>query len=216
MRPVDKSRYTDNRDTYNPYAKAKEDLIEALGSFCSYCERKGYFSSLDVEHIEDKANNPQKKYDWGNFLLACRNCNPTKGTKPVDFDEILMPHIDNTFILFAYLESGLIGLNPSLNDILRPKAKALMDLIGLDRLPGHPKCSPKDKRWQERKKAWELAKRYLDKFNKGIGSPEIIKDLALQTGFWSIWMTVFEDHADIKTELVDAFPGTRLELFNQA
>jgi hypothetical protein len=68
MRPVDKSVYSDNQPTYNPYGNAKNDLIKALGPFCSYCERKGFSSALDVEHVEDKKNTPGKKNDWDNFL----------------------------------------------------------------------------------------------------------------------------------------------------
>jgi uncharacterized protein (TIGR02646 family) len=214
MRPIDKSLYTDNQATYTPYGNAKDDLFQAIGQFCSYCEREGYSSALDVEHIEDKNNNPDKQYDWDNFLLGCKNCNPIKGTKAISFDEILLPNLHNTFAIFSYLESGVIIINPKINDELKSKAQILINLVGIDRLPGHAKYSTKDKRWTERKKAWELAKRYLSKFNKGKCDIETIKDLALNCGFWSIWMTVFEDHEDVKTLLVSSFPGTRSELFN--
>lgn len=102
MRPLNKDLFTTNQTTYNPYGDAKEDLMLALGSFCSYCEREGYNSALDVEHINDKDTHPSQKYDWENFLLACKNCNPIKGRKQID--NSLMPHIDNTFIIFSYLE----------------------------------------------------------------------------------------------------------------
>ena len=103
MRPVDKSRYTDNQDTYTPYGDAKPGLIGAIGGFCSYCERQGHSAALDVEHIDDKNSHPEKKFSWDNFLLACKNCNGIKGTKSVDLDQMLMPHCHNTFSPFSYL-----------------------------------------------------------------------------------------------------------------
>ena len=215
MRPVDKSLYKKNQATYNPYGNAKDDLIEALGPFCSYCERKGFSAALDVEHIEDKDLNPDKKYDRDNFLLGCKNCNPIKGCKPIDFNKILLPHLHNTFVVFSYLESGLITINPTIDDALKPKAQELMDLVGLDRLPGHANYSHKDKRWEERKKAWELANRYLAKLTNGSCDIEIIKDLAIATGFWSIWMAVFDNHTNVKVQLVSTFNGTRSEYFNE-
>ncbi len=213
MRPVDKSQYQDNQAAYDPYGDAKDDLIGALGSFCSYCEREGFSSALDVEHIEDKHSNPYKEHDWNNFLLACKNCNSIKGTKPVSFNEILLPHLDNTFIIFSYSESGMITINATLDNVSASKAQRLMDLVGLDRIPGHADYSDKDKRWEDRKKTWELAKRYLTKFDSNRCDVETIKDLALTRGFWSVWMSVFDGHTSVKEELVNAFNGTRREYF---
>lgn len=211
MRPVDISRYTDNQVTYRPYGAAKEDLIQALGPFCSFCEREGFSSALDVEHIENKNQNPGKENDWDNFLLGCKNCNPIKGTKSVT--GVLLPHQDNTFAAFLFLESGLIAVNPAIDHKQKTKAEKLIDLVGLDRRPGHNRYSTKDKRWEERMKAWTLANRYLDKFSAGHCDIEIIKDLALSVGFWSVWMTVFDDQPEIKMMLVNVFQGTRIEYF---
>ena len=104
MRPVDKTRYTTNQVEYNPYGDAKPDLIAAIGKFCSYCEREGFSSALDVEHIEDKDAHPDKKFLWDNFLLACKNCNSIKGTKEIDFPNIILPHLQNTFSPFESIE----------------------------------------------------------------------------------------------------------------
>ena len=54
MRPVDKSLFQGNKQSYIPYGDAKDDLIKAIGGFCSYCERQGFRSALAVEHIQDK------------------------------------------------------------------------------------------------------------------------------------------------------------------
>jgi hypothetical protein len=48
MRPVNKDLFTANKIIYNPYGDAKNDLILALGSFCSYCEREAYSSALET------------------------------------------------------------------------------------------------------------------------------------------------------------------------
>jgi uncharacterized protein (TIGR02646 family) len=213
MRPVNKELFTTNQEIYNPYGDAKDDLISALGSYCSYCERYGHYTALDVEHINNKNHYPEQEFNWSNFLLACKNCNSIKGNKEINLS--LMPHIDNTFIIFKYLESGLIIINQELIDTLEitTNTQQLLDLIGLDRVPGHPRLSNKDKRWQERKKVWEIAVRYLDKYQSQECDIETIRDLALANGFWSIWMTIFEDYDDIKQELISAFPGTREEYF---
>jgi len=211
MRPVDKSLFVNNQSQYNPYGDAKDDLILALGNFCSYCEREGYSSALDVEHIEDKDTHSNKKYLWSNFLLACKNCNPIKGTKSIK--DCLLPHIDNTFVLFTYLESGLIILNSNINSLTKEKAQKLMELVGLDRIPGHPQYSLKDKRWEDRKKVWSLSQRYLKKYQNNSCDIETIRDLALAHGFWSIWMSTFQNYEKVQKELVNSFQGTQKEFF---
>lgn len=48
MRPV----YRSSKDkTYDPYGKAKPDLVEELGDYCSYCGKQVVWSALEVEHI---------------------------------------------------------------------------------------------------------------------------------------------------------------------
>ncbi len=211
MRPVNKDLFTTNHARYEPYGDAKDDLILALGAFCSYCERQGFSSALDVEHIDDKNTHPNQKFDWNNFLLACKNCNSIKGKKSVGGS--LMPHIDNTFEVFSYLESGLIIVNSAILPSLYIKTENLLNLVGLDRIPGHPKYSKKDKRWQERKKAWELSNKYLDKYKNQKCDIDTIVDLALKTGFWSIWMTVFDGYDDVKQRLISQFNGTRIDSY---
>ncbi len=213
MRPVDKTRYTTNQVEYNPYGDAKPDLIAAIGKFCSYCEREGFSSALDVEHIEDKDAHPDKKFLWDNFLLACKNCNSIKGTKEIDFPNIILPHLQNTFSPFEYLESGLIKIKDEVVEPSRSRVVALVELVGLDRRPGHPRYSTKDDRWQERKQAWELSQKYRQKYIAGKCDIETIIDLSLTNGFWSIWMSTFEDFLEVQRELIDSFQGTRLELF---
>lgn len=214
MRPVDKSLYTTNQVQYNPYGDAKPDLIEAIGKYCSYCEREGFSSSLDVEHIEDKSTYPAKKFLWDNFLLACKNCNSIKGTNEVDFPNIILPHLDNTFSPFEYLESGYIKIKDDITEPLRSRATNLVNLIGLDRYPGHPNYSTKDDRWQERKQVWEISKKYCRKYSIGKCDIETIIDLSKSYGFWSIWMFAFESFPEVQKELILQFKGTRQAFFS--
>jgi uncharacterized protein (TIGR02646 family) len=211
MRPVNKFLFKDNKITYKPYGDAKDDLILALGNFCSYCERQGYSSALDVEHIYDKKSHTKQEYFWNNFLLACKNCNPTKGTKSVE--NTLLPHVNNTFYVFLYLESGFVIINPNLKNPTKEKAENLLNLVGLDRTPYHKNYSPKDKRWQERKEVWTLTQRYLSKYENNFCDIETIIDLALAKGFWSIWMTTFQDYSEIQEALIKSFAGTNRYYF---
>ncbi|NOQ15006.1 MAG: TIGR02646 family protein [Methyloprofundus sp.] len=104
-----------------------------MGGFCSYCERRGFHAALAVEHIKDKDTYPEFKFSWGNFLLSCTNCNSIKSTK--DIDGVLLPDRDNTYVVFIYLESGFIQVKPGLNGEKKRKAQALINLVGLDRVP---------------------------------------------------------------------------------
>ena len=211
MRPVDKSLFQDNQESYRPYGAAKNDLISALGGFCSYCERQGFHAALAVEHIKDKSTYPELKFSWDNFLLSCTNCNSIKSTK--DIDGVLLPDRDNTYDVFIYLESGFIQLKPDLNNAKKIKALALINLVGLDRIPGRSGYSGRDTLWLNRKENWEVAQRYLEKYQQHTCDIETIKDLALAQGCWSIWMQVFESHSEIQEALVNAFPGTQKIFF---
>lgn len=211
MRPVDKSLFQESQESYRPYGDAKDDLISALGGFCSYCERQGFRSALAVEHIQDKNTYPDYKFSWDNFLLSCTNCNSIKSTKNID--GALLPDRDNTSDVFIYLESGFIQVKPDLNNAKKIKALALINLVGLDRIPNKRGYSGNDTLWLDRKKGWELAQRYLDKYQQHRCDAETIKDQALAQGCWSIWMQVFEEHSEIQKELINAFPGTQKIFF---
>lgn len=213
MRPVDKSTFTTNLTVYNPYGNSKPDLIAAIGKYCSYCEREGFSSSLDVEHIEDKGTHQDKEFLWINFLLACKNCNSIKGTTEINFSNIILPHIQNTFFPFEYLESGYIKIKATIEEPLLSKVVALINLVGLDRRPGVINYSSKDHRWQERKQIWEISKKYKQKYFIHKCEIETIVDLALSSGFWSIWMNAFAEFPEVQRELINSFSGTRNSFF---
>ena len=85
----------------------------------------------------------------------------------------------------------------------------------LDNVPLSPK--QKDKRYSARNEARNCAiesKSGCDKV-KSTEQREIflkqIIQLATQTGFFSTWMEIFKEDADVKEDLIIAFKGTRRE-----
>lgn len=214
MRPVNKGKWPEAnglKQIFNDYQTARTELIKRLGEYCSYCEME-LDSSLAVEHILPK--NPDggtneiesRKTDWDNFLLACANCNSTKGHQEITIEDYYWPHLDNTFRAFQYKEGGIV--EPT-NEVDRSKAIKSIELTGLDKIPGHdPKAA--DRRWINRREAWDMAKDSLKDLNKN-DSPEMrnqIVKTASAKGYWSIWMTVFAHDRDMRLRFISHFAGT--------
>lgn len=220
MRPVERGACPKRADNitdkeYSPYYDAKDDLAEVIGDYCSFCETWGYFSSLAVEHVQAKKyiENGIEIYahleeDWNNFLLACVHCNSIKGTKNVILNDFHLPHLSNTYKCIDYGQGGLIVIPPGLDPQEIDKVENLVDLVGLNRRPGIMGYSSKDSRWRNRRVAWNLAEKYLVKYEGQQVDEETICDLAVQRGFWSVWMKVFSNHQSVKTSLIQAFKGT--------
>lgn len=216
MRPVRRGRSPRSTD-FDPYDEAKPDLASRLGRYCSYCERK-IETSLAVEHIQPKhpAATRHPVGAWSNFLLACVNCNSTKGEKPVDLHDLLLPDRDNTFAAIRYLPDGTLapskladrtGLNGAVRDTLA--------LTGLDQ----PSRQTRDTqgnlvafdRAQQRVEAWitaEDARADLTTTADPSALRKMIVRLAQSTGFFSVWMTVFEGDPTTRQALINAWPGT--------
>lgn len=213
MRPIIKRR---NTKVYNEYGEAKSDLILHIGHFCSYCERHvSPESALEVEHILPKSKYPYLINSWRNFLLSCKHCNTIKSSKDLIISEIHLPHLNNTFLSFEYKISGKINIHPNLiGTVVEIKAQNLLDLVGLDREPSNKKYHSADNLVEKRKNTFTLAQRYLSKYEAQTADNEIIIDLALKTGFWSIWMEVFQNHLQIRQLLIHHFPNTAAECFD--
>ena len=200
MRPILKK--TNPRKVKN-YQDYKADLLTEIGAYCSYCERS---MDLHIEHIKPKSQYPELECEWDNLLLACKNCNSTKGDKDFDLDEVLLPHRDNTFRAFHYSQGGVVSALEGMS--WTDKALATIKMVGLDKTPASdPKAS--DLRWKKRLEAWNIANRYRDSHNS-----ESIIDLAQAHGFWSVWMSVFQDNNAVKERLIQAFSGTAQDCFD--
>lgn len=163
MRPVDRGDVplddSGQPKKFREYQYARGDLIDRMGQYCSYCETH-LGASLHIEHVKPKVHNPDHELRWSNFLLACANCNPTKGDANIDLDDYYWPDKDNTFRAIEYREGGLVQAHPNLSLEQRTKAEETIKLTGLKKTPGNdPKAS--DRRWSNRRDAWKKAKRSL-------------------------------------------------------
>lgn len=212
MRPVSKGVSPVSGD-FKKYGDAKSDLVSRLGLYCSYCERK-IPTLLAIEHIEPKKLKPELEKRWSNFLLACTNCNSCKGDKPVDLSGILLPDRDNTFAAFVYLDDGSIDVAPSLTSSQYDFAKGILTLVGLDKpiqehFDANGQLVALDRAGQ-RMEAIMSAESALENLHEAPidALKNTIVKLALETGYFSIWMRVFDNEPDMKTRFIRAFRGT--------
>jgi uncharacterized protein (TIGR02646 family) len=208
MRPVEKGPAP---AVYAQYRDAGPDLQGRLGDYCSYCERQ-IETHLAVEHIQAKSLVPGLATDWVNFLLGCVNCNSSKGDTPVNLPDYFWPDADNTLRALTYVRGGLIVPESGLTPELAAKAHATIRLTGLDRFPGNAGREPTtaDQRWLRRQQAWEKAERCRDILatQDTMHVRELIANLAMARGEFSIWWTVFAGDIDMRRRLREAFLGT--------
>ncbi|MEA1893748.1 MAG: HNH endonuclease [Euryarchaeota archaeon] len=226
MRPVNRgptpTDESGNKMKFKTYQDARGKLIERLGETCSYCEMH-LDSGLAVEHVRPKKPDDvadiitERELDWYNFLLACPNCNSTKSNKDVVPDDYFWPDRDNTFRAFNYSEGGIIKASDALSAELKDKADATIELTGLDKCPlNDPKAS--DRRWINRRETWDIAiraeGRLSGKKDDSDGFRRQIVDTMTSGGYWSIWMTVFQDDSDMLQRFIKALPGTADDCFD--
>ncbi|MED1124343.1 HNH endonuclease [Bacillus atrophaeus] len=224
MRPVNRGSCPEidgESIEFKSYQDARGYLIERLGPYCSYCERR-IASSLAVEHIHHKDLYDHLEREWTNFLLACTNCNSTKGTKLVSEEEHFLPHKDNTYRAFVYKYGGIVEPSPDLSESDRVKATNTINLVGLnkivtDDLKRNPQIA--DRRSLERREKWELANtlksQLLSQAKVESLALEMFKLLVEQSGMFSVWMSVFKEHKFFLKEILDVFPGTDLLCFDE-
>lgn len=222
MRPIDKGTVPldANGDPiqFTHYQKSRGHLMSRIGSYCSYCERS-LNGNVAVEHVLPKTLHKDFELEWDNFLLACNNCNSTKGHKPVILDNYLWPDKDNTVLAFEYGEGGLVSISPSLAQSIKQLAENTIKLVGLDRYPSpDPLINPEmsDTRWRERRTTFEKAKEAKQCLieNDVISTRELIVHIATATGFFSTWMSVFKNDSDMLRRFIQAFPGTSSSCFD--
>jgi hypothetical protein len=238
MRPVTKSSPIDNAGNpleIVPHDAAKADLCIELGTFCSFCEKYNSRSALHVEHIFAKGAidihgtliYDHLKHRWDNFLLACVNCNSIKSNKDIAISNPYMPHLNNLLRFIEVTQGGLVKIKNGVAGVDLTRANAFIELVGLDRVPGHPRYSDKDDRWDNRLKVYDIASRQLKKYT--LVNPatdlETIIDLAKTNGYFSIWYYIFGAFDDVKRALINGaidqngvlirpFPGTHHPSFD--
>ncbi len=206
MRPVSKGTNPIAGD-FADYEDAKPFLLARLGKYCSYCERM-ITTNLSVEHIQPKGipKYAALEKNWTNFLLACVNCNSTKGDKDVVLEQYYLPDRDNTSAAFEYLPDGTVHARPGA--IIGTRT---LKLTGLDK----PIRETFDEngmrvamdRVADRMTVWGIA---LDSKTDLAASPteamrrQIVRT-AMGHGFFSIWLKVFADDAGMRQMLIDGF-----------
>ncbi len=224
MRPVNKDLEPLNADgtvvSFPEYTRSRRCLIDAIGKYCSYCERL-IPASLAVEHIQPKTHNANLELVWSNLLLACTNCNSTKGHINVVLANYFWPDRDNTYVKFSYDLSGFVKANLTLNAVEALKANNTIKLLGLDRIQPTSGTAnwqqASDRRYEHRLQAFIDANKYASIYSNASLAERIVYigfliDIA-KKGFWSIWMNAFQNFPEVQKELILQFKGTRQSLF---
>ena len=206
MRSVNRGEWPTEEDgqriTFPAYGNAKIPLIQRIGEYCNYCERPG---DLHVEHVVPREVASQLELEWSNLLLGCVNCNSRKSYKNNSRRGYLWPDSDDTFNAFEYRSGGRVSVKSSLSRAERRKAQALFDLVGLG-----ASDTRTNRRRRKRRHAWDQAVKVRGLVGNE-NSRVLAVDVALGTGFFSVWMAVFHDDDDMRGRLIEAFPGTRTE-----
>jgi hypothetical protein len=203
---------------YPSYRNARDDLIARLGDYCSYCELPCKQGPA-VEHVQPKGGKhgrPDLELVWSNFLLCCRYCNGVKTDKNIVLNDHFWPDQDNTFRALRYDVDRAPRPADGLSPAEQTQAVRTLQLTGLDREPGHPHLTTKDLRWRKRREAWGIALISLGNLRSS-PSEEMRRQIvitALNTGFWSVWMTVFCADAEMRRRLASGFVGTEMACFD--
>jgi uncharacterized protein (TIGR02646 family) len=217
MRPVRRGQSPQVTD-FDPYDTAQPFLISRLGSYCSYCERR-IATQLAVEHIQPKGLPAYGHLigRWDNYLLACVNCNSTKKDKDVVLADVLLPDRDNTFAAFEYRQDGSIVPSDQAKAAgLEMAASRTLSLTGLDKkiavaVDENGKQVAID-RVSQRLEVWAIAEEAKHEVDTNPNNDALLRWVvknAKSSGFFSIWLTVFRDHAEMCNRLIETFKGTR-------
>ena len=226
MRPIEKgdSPYMEIAS----YQEAFPYLERRLGNYCSFCEMR-VNNALAVEHKESK-NSGGALTKWENLLLSCTYRNSRKGEKVKKGQgwRWLWPDEHNTFLAFSY-EGEVPKINEEylqrIGEEALNRAKALFEDLALDYRPcGKGKGiagKKKDKRWERRFEALSVAEHAKQDWDM-LKDTEFrerqlhnIENLAKGYGFFSIWMMVFREEPEIKKSLIQIFPGTAGNCFDE-
>jgi HNH endonuclease len=210
MRPVTKNHPQNQagvRITFEYYLDARQYLIEQICRYCSFCEMP-ILNMPAVEHIKPKncEGNPEKyanlRNHWSNFLLICAACNSTKGNRDIKLGNYYWPHKNNTILAFEGI-TGLIQPKGMLNPDQTIKAIATIELYGLNKIKDS--SNGIDIRFEQRLKVISQAIERLQEYqsNPPITTENNIIDAAENSGFWSVWYTIFNNEINVKQLLIN-------------
>ncbi|MGB5686756.1 MAG: HNH endonuclease [Candidatus Electrothrix sp.] len=207
MRPVDKG---EPPGEYIDYGRARHDLAEKIGYYCSYCEMQ-VCHCIEVEHVLSR-NQGGALLQWSNFLLSCKYCNTIKSDRNVNLTDYLWPDLDNTDLAFAYAEERAVEPNPNQSQDVQLLARKTIALTGLNRFPGGVnEPTEADTRWRSRKEAWDVARK---SYNDWLEAPviQMARSIARTSlnGHYSIWIEVFKNESMVLDEIDNIYRGIGL------
>jgi hypothetical protein len=246
MRPVYRGPVPENitftgrlqKQAPEEYAFFRRSLVHQLGEYCSFCEVP-LGANLAIEHIVSKSGNSNLENNWDNFILACTNCNSTKGTRVnhSNLSQYYFPS-DTTISTFKKLKydfdvnDNMVKVEAA--DIRDERANKTIELTALNRTRATD-LKVSDRRVVNRTAAWSVANELatcLEGYYTRLGAAanndpgaqllkEQIKAAAIARGFWSVWMTVFGSKIFVNDAIRDdllhelfvvTFPGTNYPL----
>lgn len=205
MRPIEKGPWPltpvrQRRQVFNDWTNAIPILKGRTGWYCHICEMR-VNNALAIEHIKPKEHFPGIRNHWDNFLLICNSCNSHKSdTIPLTHyrRKYLWPHKNNTLIAFEY---GIVlpFISPSNNlpnRNYRARAVRLIRLYGLNKQVNT--SGESDTRWIEKCSALMNAIDCRMEYLNGATTINSIIRTAKLSGFFSIWLTVFDNDLAVK------------------
>ena len=223
MRPVNRGEIPKKEDgtdkVYTSYKQAKDDLKNALGAYCSYCEM-GIENQVDIEHVIPQHHDSSLENDWNNFLLACKTCNIIKSDKNISRNGYVFPDTHNTSFLYKYSING-VNVRDDLDEDIKIVATATFNLVKLNRDVDTSNMT--DDRKFARNNSWNKAQEALKDFLELLpitSTPEKKYALVNSTantcnGFFSMWIQIFKDYPEVKKAILENVNGTDMQCYDE-
>jgi len=209
MRPVNKGSWPTTpvrslKIKFTDWSKAIPILKQRTGWYCHLCEMR-VTNALAIEHIKPKEHFSKLESHWDNFLLICNHCNSSKLAKVPQASyrrKYYWPHLNNTLLAFEYGHK-LPFISPAAN-LSKPQRARAVRLIRLYSLNKQVNSNGEsDTRWIEKMSALKDAIDSLIEYQNSKITVESITRLAKKTGFFAIWLSIFNNTPQVKEALIN-------------
>jgi hypothetical protein len=159
-------------------------------------------NALAIEHIQPKKHFPWLADVWDNFLLICSYCNSSKLDEVSFPRDYVWPDQDDTHIVFEYLPlSATVISKTDLTDEDKRRSQNTLRLYGLQK--EKTATGAMDTRFAERLRASNIAIKRLLEYTANKATVDAIVDSAESTGFFSVWLKVFERFPEVRRALIE-------------
>jgi len=213
--------------TVNNYRNWRADLIRRIDNYCAFCNI-ALTDSIQVEHVIAQNIDPALQFEWDNMLLACGPCNRAKSNKPCPPNTHYLPQFHNTHLAFTatapvahqiHLSDMCVFLGIRNGPALQEKAQRTIELCKLDRDTTQNADQVTDLRWKFRYETFISALYWRTQWDqwgheRANAFLELLITVAKSTGFWSVWFDIFQDVRQVRQALVEQFPGTARNCFD--